>query len=607
LTVNFDHNETPNTADAEASRDIVTVRNTFVTFEWEGDVYTLEVVGFKDINNPSGAVVTSIYTDENAATSYELVVRVVEGAGYSLPETVGNVLDDNGLGADELSQDGSIAVVGVASGDNTVTLTDVNVGQSIQGQYGNLVLNSDGSYVYEVTASVSDIPVGAAETFSYMIQDSDGSTSTANLSINVSTNTAPKAVDDGPASDLFAGLHGEYYGTNSQLNNLADFNSLMGSKDPDATFNASNIYYAKGSGDVAKGTNLQTFLGSDASTLSNDPADHTDGGIHLQGYIFLAAGTYNFKVEADDGYQIQIDGVSVATLDHNQSVVSDVFDSFIITESGYHAIDMVWWDQGGDYMFQPTLSSDGGLTYTVLDSSILSSTGEMPYTTSAEQGLEISVDSLLENDSDADGDALTVTSISNVQNGYAYLDSEGVIHFTPLQGFVGVATFDYSITDGKGGSDGATVSIDVTSQGILPTVSISVSESNSLNLWDGFTVQADVIDNVTHQFVNYSTWQSFNGVDDQVSISGDVTAWVDVQGGNNSIYIGGDVSAYHGGVASGVGSDEVFIEGSTHYSTDYYQSSIQVGAGDDKVTIGVNSSGYINLGDGNDKLVIENA
>ncbi|WP_392383705.1 VCBS domain-containing protein [Marinomonas primoryensis] len=588
LTVNFDHNETPNTNDAIASRDIVTVQNANVTFERDGDIYTLQTVGFREVGNPDGEVVTSIYTNENAATSYELVVRVVEGDGYSLPSTEGNIFDDNGFGADSLGEDGSVIVVGVAVGA-TVSSND-SVGHSIEGQYGNLVLNSDGSYVYDVTASVSDIPAGATESFAYLIQDQDGSTSSANLSINVGTNTAPKAQDDSTPDSLFAGLVGEYYGTNSQLNNISDFRALVDSKEADATFEAANISYGRGSSDVAKGTHLQEFLCSDASTLSTDPGDNTDGGIYLQGYVYLEAGTYNFKVTADDGYEITINGNPVATVDNNQSVHTVTHASFTISESGYQAIDMIWWDQGGDYMFQPVLSSDGGDTYFVLDASILSSTGETPIATLAEQALAISVDSLLENDTDAD--ALTVTSISNVQNGYAYLNSEGMIHFTPLQGFTGMATFDYTISDGKGGKDTATVSIDVTTDGILPTVTVSVSALNLLNLWNGFTVEADI----THQFNDYSSWTAFGNTDNNVDVTKDVKHSLTLGTGNDKLYVGDDLTS-SGSIDLGTGNDKLFIQ-------DNVEGSIDAGIGNDDVHIGGDVKAYINTGIGNDNLFV---
>jgi VCBS repeat-containing protein len=597
LKVDFDHNETVNSSDALASRDIVTVKNTFVTFEWEGEVYTLQVVGFREVGNSDGDIITSIYTDENASTSYELVVRVVEGEGYSLPETTGNVLEgDDGVGADALSQDGDTSVVSVAVG-GLVTESDANVGSSIQGQYGNLVLNADGSYTYQVTASVDKIPAGAQETFSYMIQDSDGSTSSATLSIDVGTNTAPVAQDDGASNALFAGLVGEYYGTNSQLNNISDFRALIESKEPDATFDATNIDYGKGSGDVAKGTNLQTFLGEDASTLSNDPSDNTDGGIHLQGYVYLAAGTYNFKVTADDGYQITINGEAVATVDGIQSENTTTHQSFTVTESGYQAIDMIWWDQGGDYVFKPVLSADGGATYFVLDASILSSTGETGFITSQEQGLDITVDSLLANDTDADGDALTVTSISNVQNGYAYMDTAGVIHFTPLKGFFGTATFDYTISDGKGGTDKATASISVTPDGVLPTVSVSTAADISdfnVDVWKGHSENFD-----TQVLANSNGSQGANG---SFYINGDLNYDASAGDGSDNIVIAGNVNRdlyLDDGSFSGDGDDNLLVKGELNSN-----GSIYGGAGNDSVEIRGNANEDIDLSKGNDRLAI---
>ncbi|MDE8602919.1 Ig-like domain-containing protein [Marinomonas sp. RSW2] len=448
LTVNFDHNETPNTSNAEASRDIVTVQNTFVTFEWESGIYTLQVVGFREVGNPDGEVVTSIYTNENAATSYELVVRVVEGEGYSLPETTGNVFDDNGLGADqlELSEDGGVTVVGVSAGE-TVSLGYADVGQSIKGQFGNLVLETDGSYVYEVTTGVSNIPTGATETFSYMIQDSDGSTSTATLTIsvgtntNTNTNTAPSAQDDSSSDSLV--------------------------------------------------------------TLS-------------------------------------------------------------------------------------------------------------------EQTLEISVDSLLENDTDADGDALTVTSISNVQNGYAYLDSIGVIHFTPLQGFTGVATFDYTISDGRGGKDTATASVTVTADGILPTVTVSTAENTpdyDVNAWKGqdSNFESGVLANhgnsqggndtyYLNGDLNYSA--SSGDGSDEIVITGNVNRTLTLDSGDfsgdgdDNLLVKGELNS-NGSIYSGAGNDSVEIRGNTN-------ADVDLSDGDDRLAIGgsVNSNSEIDLGDGNDSAYV---
>ncbi|MCU8069224.1 retention module-containing protein [Shewanella sp. SM32] len=179
LTLNFNHNETPNTNDPIASRDIVTVGQTSVTFNYEGQVYTMQVIGFKDTN---GNIVTSIYTNEDAATSYQLVVRMVAGNGYTLPNTDGNVLTNDVVGAD-----GPLTIIGVAKGDLTNTGgVSGQVGSTITGLYGTLVLNADGTYKYQLTANASQLPAaGALETFTYTIRDSDGDVSSATLKINV--------------------------------------------------------------------------------------------------------------------------------------------------------------------------------------------------------------------------------------------------------------------------------------------------------------------------------------------------------------------------------------------------------------------------------------
>jgi VCBS repeat-containing protein len=68
---------------------------------------------------------------------------------------------------------------------------------------------------------------------------------------------------------------------------------------------------------------------------------------------------------------------------------------------------------------------------------------------------------LLANDNDIDGDALSISAVSNAVGGTVSLAS-GVITFTPTAGFQGVGSFVYTVSDGAGGSDTATVTVGVT-------------------------------------------------------------------------------------------------------------------------------------------------
>src|SRR5262249_6715730 len=69
---------------------------------------------------------------------------------------------------------------------------------------------------------------------------------------------------------------------------------------------------------------------------------------------------------------------------------------------------------------------------------------------------------VLANDSDPDGDPLTVSIVTGPANGSATVGANGVIVYTPATGFIGTNTIVYSVSDGRGGTATATVTITVT-------------------------------------------------------------------------------------------------------------------------------------------------
>lgn len=72
---------------------------------------------------------------------------------------------------------------------------------------------------------------------------------------------------------------------------------------------------------------------------------------------------------------------------------------------------------------------------------------------------------LTDNDSDADGDNISVSPnpVSNVSNGNLVLTGSGIFIYTPQDNFFGTDSFVYQISDGRGGTDTATVTITVNS------------------------------------------------------------------------------------------------------------------------------------------------
>lgn len=69
---------------------------------------------------------------------------------------------------------------------------------------------------------------------------------------------------------------------------------------------------------------------------------------------------------------------------------------------------------------------------------------------------------VLANDTDPDGDLLSVRVVSTPLNGAATVNPGGTITYTPSAGFVGTDTFVYQADDGKGGVEEETVTVTVT-------------------------------------------------------------------------------------------------------------------------------------------------
>ncbi|NJN88777.1 MAG: DUF3616 domain-containing protein, partial [Leptolyngbyaceae cyanobacterium SL_7_1] len=92
--------------------------------------------------------------------------------------------------------------------------------------------------------------------------------------------------------------------------------------------------------------------------------------------------------------------------------------------------------------------------------------------------LTLTTAALTANDTDINGDTLTIASVGNASNGSVTLGANGDVVFTPNDFFLGTASFDYTLSDGNGGTDTATVTLNVA----LPSDAITgTNGSNTLN------------------------------------------------------------------------------------------------------------------------------
>ncbi|MCD4502760.1 VCBS domain-containing protein [Chromobacterium piscinae] len=188
--VHLNHQETPNSRDYEASKDIVTIDNASQTFEYNGRQYILQILGFDD---GKGHIGNEIHTAENANSTFGIMARIVEGSDFHHPATGGDVLQNDAAGAD-----GGLKVVACASGGQA---GNGGVEAILHGQFGDLLMHADGSYNYTFTGDSKLLGNGQTDTFTYTVRDADGDLSNARLHIDLSTLDPNQRLLQGDAGD----------------------------------------------------------------------------------------------------------------------------------------------------------------------------------------------------------------------------------------------------------------------------------------------------------------------------------------------------------------------------------------------------------------------
>lgn len=161
--------------------------------------------------------------------------------------------------------------------------------------------------------------------------------------------------------------------------------------------------------------------------------------------------------------------------------------------------------------------------------------------------LIISPESLLANDTDRNGDEITGISVQDAANGVVEWDGENVV-FTPEAGYVGSASFTYTITDNYGGEDTATVYLDVKQPDVVKPklFTNNFDEDSSLTVANasigdlvtdgreitGFTVEGSsrVYDvNVWQDFPTFRNKNDTSAIDIKINADGSY----EVRSGNN--------------------------------------------------------------------------
>lgn len=117
-------------------------------------------------------------------------------------------------------------------------------------------------------------------------------------------------------------------------------------------------------------------------------------------------------------------------------------------------------------------------------------------TTQKNQEVEINI---LANDSDVDGDQISLSAASTPSSGTTRI-ANGKVYYMPNTDFTGNDSFTYTITDTKGATAKGTVSVTVKGETLNPQVSFRVKDS----WYDGFTGEITITNTTSSDFKDWT-------------------------------------------------------------------------------------------------------
>ena len=166
------------------------------------DTFTYTVKDDDNKNADTGEIVITVTGINDEIIAVDDTDSVNEDATISRSTSDAQELDADDTDADGDDVPGAFTITAIRTGSESGSGTSGTIGQALTGTYGTLTVNADGSYTYVADQNAADsIVTGqtATDTFTYTVRDhSGGDTDTAELVFTVTgiNDENPVAVDD---------------------------------------------------------------------------------------------------------------------------------------------------------------------------------------------------------------------------------------------------------------------------------------------------------------------------------------------------------------------------------------------------------------------------
>ena len=452
----------------------------------------------------------TVVNDTDSVTEGGTVIETTNSAGTVLS-------DDSDVDGDSLTVSGTVTQTSAtANGGGSITISSPNsasVGSAVTGYYGQLTLDSDGTYSYvanQSNANALDSGESGTDVFTFTV--SDGTTTTSST-ITFTVNGA----NDAPT---------------------ASNNTVTTNEDTTYTFTASDFGFSDVDGDTLSSVTVSALSGS-------------DGTFKLNG-VAITGSTSVTKTQIDSGLLTFVP-------DSNENGSSYNTFTFTVNDGTTNS--------ASSYTMTVNVTAVNDAPTVVNDTDSVTEGGTVIETTN-------SAGTVLSDDSDVDGDSLTVSgtvtqtsatangggsitisspnsaSVGSAVTGYygqLTLDSDGTYSYVANQsnanaldsGESGTDVFTFTVSDGTT-TTSSTITFTVNGANDAPTV---------VNDTDSVTEGGTVIETTNSAGTVLSDDSDVDG--DSLTVSGTVTQTSATANGGGSITISSPNSASVGSAVTG--------------------------------------------------------
>jgi VCBS repeat-containing protein len=372
----------------------------------------------------------------------------------------------------------TVSAPGVLGNDSDVDGNTLTAILNTNPSNGAVTLNSNGSFTYTPVANFNGF-----DSFTYLAYD--GAAQSAPISVTITVN----AVNDAPVANADT-----YTAVEDQTLVMSPPGVLGNDTDPDGNTLTAAVFTGPSNGTLSLNANGSfnytpnaNFNGTDSFTYKASDGTLVSGAAT----VTINVGAVNdppvavndsYTTAEDTALTVLVPGVLTNDTDPETSTLTATL--FTGPSNGTLSLNA-----NGSFNYTPNANFNGtdSFTYKASDGSLFSSPATVTITVTAVNDNPVALNdgaitngtnpvtiNVLSNDSDADGNTLSISAFTQGSNGTVTCTTPNCT-YTANPNFSGIDTFTYTVSDGNGGTATATVSINV----LITNADLSVSATAS--------------------------------------------------------------------------------------------------------------------------------